>query len=117
MRHYTAAQKGDGPGWHYVSLGRTGGYPLGYCADHEPHPTEAEARECYARWQRDHVRLGSKWSWTSCDMPDCPKPANRGAKIEGDGYHLATLCDEHLTVENAVIAMGLDQPAGDSWIS
>ena len=45
MRHQTARQLSDGRGWHYVSLGRNGGHPLGACAEHDPHPTEAEARQ------------------------------------------------------------------------
>lgn len=125
MHTHTATQRGEGDGWHYVSLCRGVGRPLGYCAEHEPHSTEAEARECYARWQRDHVRISGFCSWTSCDVgrsPDstdepCPNTANRLARIEGDGYHLAALCEQHLTVENAIRVMGLDQPAGDAWVS
>jgi hypothetical protein len=117
VRHLTALQItiDDVTGWHYVSASRRGGYPLGYCAEHSPHPTEVEARECYARWQRDHVRLDGRCSWTSCSR--CPNPANRYAYVEGDGYTSAALCDQHLTLEPAVQAMHLDGPAGDAWQS
>jgi hypothetical protein len=118
VNHLTAARRGE-DGWHYVSLNRRrGGYPLGYCAGHEPHATEGEARECYAQYQRDHVRLDSTTSnWCGCEVAGCDKPTKRHARIEGDGYHMAALCDEHLTVEHAIAALHLDQPAGDSWQS
>lgn len=119
MRHLTAHQLPEG-GWHYASTHRTGGYPLGYCAEHEPHATEDEARECYRRWQRDHVKLddGGKWSWGNCHVKGCDNPARNGVTIEGDGYALAFLCDEHHDREHALTALGLDgDRAGDAWIS
>lgn len=119
MRTHTARQRGEGGGWHYVSVGRDGGYLLGYCAEHEPHATEAEARECYRRWQCDNIVLGEgKWSWGSCEVRGCDNPARNGARIKGDGYHLALLCDEHNDREHAVVALGLeDDRAGDAWVS
>ena len=47
----------------------------------------------------------------------CDQPAQRRFEIEGDGYNLAALCDEHATKDNAVTVMGLDGPAGDAWYS
>lgn len=118
MRTHTAARKGTDGGWHYVSLSDRGGYPLGYCAEHEPHATEVEARECYARYQRDNVRLDGKLGdWTGCVVDGCDKPTKNLADIRGDGYHSAALCDEHLTHEHAVKALHLDRPAGDAWVS
>lgn len=122
MRHLTAAQKGESGGWHYVSMSRDGGHPLGYCSEHEPHATETEARECYARYQRDNVVLDDgKWSWGDCehqqDGARCPNPANRAARIRGDGWRVAFLCPEHMTMEHAIEALGLNGPAGDSWVS
>ena len=114
MRHLTAAHLENG--WHYASLSRRGGFPLGYCAEHEPHPTETEARECYARYQRDHVRLDRKSSnWNDCRV--CKAPAKNIADIEGDGYTTAVLCDEHATTEHAIAVLGLAEPAHDSWQS
>lgn len=115
MRTHTAARKGDG-GWHYVSLGRDGGYPLGYCAGHEPHETEAEARECYARYERDQIKFdrGTR-SWTACQIEGCDNPTRNAAR-SGPWLH-ASLCDEHLTIEHAIKALGLDEAAGDSWVS
>lgn len=118
MQHHTAAQRGEGGGWHYVAMNRRGGHPLGYCAEHEPHRTEAEARECYACYQRDNVRLDVAWSnWAGCEVEGCDAPTKTAAGIHGDGYHYASLCAEHLTHEHAVKALGLDTPAGDAWVS
>ena len=47
MQHHTAVEVdlGErGKGWHYATLSRRGGGPLGDCTNHPPHPTEAEAR-------------------------------------------------------------------------
>lgn len=116
MRHLTAAQKGEGGGWHYVTLGRRGGGAIGYCADHEPHATEAEARECYAQYQRDHMQMrAGSLRWTSCDVKGCDQPARNAA--QSGGYNFAALCDEHYTAEHARDALGLNAPAGDSWES
>ena len=114
MMYSRAAQLADGSGWHYV----TGGHPVGYCAEHEPHATEAEARECYGQWQRDHVvRSSSRWSWMNCAVRGCLNPARAGWQIEGDAYSMAILCDEHDDAEHAIEAMGISGPAGDRWES
>jgi len=115
MRHSTAVKIDDG--WHYADLGKRGGHPLGYCAEHPPHATEAEARECFGKWQRDHVRQGGKTSWTGCAMPACESPANTSFEVEGDGYMFTVLCEEHASIENAIQTMDLDGPAGDAWHS
>jgi hypothetical protein len=125
VRHHTAVEVDlgeQGKGWHYASLSRRGGHPLGYCTDHAPHPTEAEARTCYQQYLRDHIRLdGGPTSWGNCvarldDGTRCKNPANRYATC--GPYSHAHLCDEHLTREHAVIALGLDSDqAGESWES
>jgi hypothetical protein len=116
MRHNTAAQKGDGGGWHYASMSNRGGYPLGYCDDHEPHATADEARECYGQWRRDHIQLDGKSSnWMDCRV--CGAATKSSVRVAGDGYSFAPLCDEHLTTEHAIQALGLEGPAGDSWES
>lgn len=114
MNHRTALQKQDLSGWHMVV---NSSHPVGYCAQHAPHPTEAEARECFAQYERDHVREQGTTSWTNCMLKGCKNPARRRFGIEGDGYNLAVLCDDHATTENAIIVMHLDQPAGDAWFS
>lgn len=114
MRHLTAVRIGSG--WRYASLSRRGGYPLGDCADHL-HDTEAEARECYSAFLRAHVKLDGKCSWNRCSVRGCGNPANQTARVEGDGYRLAVLCPEHLTLEHAYEALHLNGPAGDAWES
>lgn len=118
MRHLTAASIGEG--FHYASLSRRGGYPLGDCATHAPHPTADEARRCYRTWERQHVLLDQEFrNWGDCDVKECDKPTKIGARlVDGDGFHMARLCPDHFTTENAIIALGLDGDlAGDSWVS
>ena len=124
MRRHTAARKGEGGGWHYVSLSSRGGHPLGYCWEHDPHETETEARECYARYLRDHVTLdGTTLNWQGCAAPDdeqdrdCDRPTKKLAQVSGSWGHSAALCDKHLTLEIAYEVMGLLRPAGDAWMS
>ena len=121
MRHHTAVHVDlpEGSGWHYASLRKTGGHPLGACAEHPPHPTEDEARACYLQWQRTQVEPDSgRWSWTTCDVRGCKNPANKGWRIKGDGYSLAVLCADHDDRTHATTALGLDGDlAGDAWQS
>ena len=122
MRHKTAAQIPE-RGWHYVSMSRRGGYPLGYCRDHEPHPTEDEARECYGRFVREQtIRLDAgRCGWTSCQARPggvrCQNPAQSVAEYGDDGYGVAALCPEHMTVEHVIESASLAGPAGDAWVS
>lgn len=104
--------KGGADGWHYAQLWKTGGGPIGFCAEHDPHPTEAEARECYAAYLRAQLREVQYGDWTGCRMDGCDTPTKAGYGC--DGYHDEPLCDEHRTVENAVVVLALDKPAGDS---
>lgn len=126
MRHHTAARRGEDGGWHYVSLNRrTGGYPLGYCREYEPHDTETEARECYAQFLRDTIKLNaSRCGWTSCQAgrgageTRCRQPAQDVAEWGNDGWGVAALCPEHMTVEGVLSAYPhLREPAGDAWVS
>lgn len=114
MNHRTVRERADHTGFHMVVNGRT---PVGYCAEHGPHATEAEARECFGQYERDRVREFGRTSWTSCMLKGCTQPAQRRFEIEGEGYNLAVLCDEHATKENAITVMHLDGPAGDAWFS
>lgn len=122
MRHKTAAQRGD-DGWHYIYMSRDGGYPLGYCRDHEPHPTEVQARECYSRYLREQtIRLDAgKVDWTSCTArPDgvrCPNPTQGYAVWGDDGYGMTPLCPDHMATEHVIAVERLAGPAGDAWTS
>lgn len=123
MRTKTALQLADGSGWHYVNASRDGGYPIGACAEHPPHATEDEARECYGAWVRDNtIRLNAGTSsWTSCQHREngerCPDPTREYATYGDDGYGQVALCPQHMTVENVIAAAQLGGPAGDAWIS
>lgn len=119
MMHHTAHRLPDGSGWHYAAThARRGGHPLGYCAEHPPHPTEAEARECYAQYKRDHLELrDAASSWSDCEVKGCKNPANNVAQVRGYMLGLAVLCAEHFTREIAIEVLHLDQPAGDAWVS
>lgn len=131
MNHDRAAQlidpaTGEPVGWHFVSGNRRiGTHPIGDCASHGPHPTELEARECYAAYLRARIRLdGATLNWGSCEarlgedsVQHCPQPAKRYARVEGDPYSHAQLCEEHMTVEHATVALGLNGPVGDRWHS
>lgn len=117
MNYDQPRQTIDGTGWHYTTGNRRLGIrPLGYCRTHEPHPTEEEARECYARYLRDHMKMRAECTnWGNCTMPNCRKPARNLA--EAGEWLSARLCNSHFTHDNAIIALGLDHPAGDLWHS
>jgi hypothetical protein len=114
----TALEHRDG-GWHYVTYNRrVGTHPIGFCRDHAPHATEDEARECFNAYRRANVRLvGTLGSWSDCSVPGCGAPTKKFASIRHDGFHTAPLCPDHLTIEHAVPALGLDGLAGDAWHS
>ena len=118
MRHLTAASI-DG-GFHYASLSSRGGYPLGHCAEHAPHATADDARRCYRVWEREHVVIDAQFrNWGDCSATGCEEPTKLGARlVDGDGFHIARLCAEHLTMPAAIAGLGLaDDLAGDSWVS
>jgi hypothetical protein len=122
MRHHTALKLADGSGWHYVSASSRGGYPLGDCANHPPHATEDEARECYNAYRRGTIRLDAgKCSWTNCEAVEdgsrCPNPTQAYARYGDDGYGQVALCPPHMTREHVIAAGHLDGPAGDAWVS
>lgn len=112
MRHLTAVKLDEG--WRYASVGDRGGHPLGYCGGHY-HSTEADARECFAQFKRDHVTLDAEFNkWSSCGR--CGAPTKRGAQFVNEFHTVAALCDEHTTRADAISALGIDQPAGDTWV-
>lgn len=117
MRHHTAAELVEG-GFHFASVGKRGGYPLGDCANHDPHPTADDARRCYQAWRRSQVERQGQASWTSCFVPGCDNPARQTWGVKGGGYSLAVLCADHDDLEHAIPALHLDgELAGDAWTS
>ena len=121
MLHKTALARADGSGWHYVLSSSNGGYPIGLCRDHDPHPTQADARECYGRYVREHTIVldvdpnARTGNWTTCAA--CDGPANRYARYGDDGYGWIALCLQHQTVDDVIEHARLAGPAGDSWVS
>lgn len=102
-------------GWHYAQVWKDGGGPIGFCAEHEPHPTEVEARECWSQWRREHIKFDRVIAgWTSCSREGCERPANHAATIEGDPYVFVPLCAWDMNYRTVIEVLGLDQPAGDS---
>lgn len=119
MRHLTAATIGEG--FHYASLSSRGGHPLGNCANHPPHPTADDARRCYREWERSRVALEPQVfrNWGDCAVDGCDQPTKSGARLNDyEGFNVARLCEAHLTLDHALVAMSLDGDlAGDAWVS
>ena len=120
MQHHTAVEVdlGErGKGWHYATLSRRGGGPLGDCTNHPPHPTEAEARACYRRYQRSQIRLDTQLGgWSGClaltGDSRCDQPTKQAAS--SGAYGLAPLCGAHLSTEAAIEALGLSGDLADA---
>jgi hypothetical protein len=110
--------------WNYTSMNDGRVHAIGKCWEHRDeyaHDTEDGARACYREYQRSKVTLDARFGdWSGCrfrvapDRPICDKPTKTGADAR-DGFHVEPLCEEHLNLECAYIALGLDGPvAGDS---
>jgi hypothetical protein len=113
MQYKTAFEVRPGE-WQYATLSRRGGGPIGYCADHAPHATESEARECYSSYLRDAIRMdGHLADWTGCEAEGCDNPTKNYASTYG--VSSACLCDGHNDRDMAIKVMGLDRPHGDVW--
>lgn len=122
MNQETAAQTPDGQGWHYVSRNRrTGTHPIGYCRDHvdQPHATETEARECYARYRRENLITFDEHDQPTlrrCEVPGCGEWSARSARV--GGYDFVRLCPQHFDAVGVIAARPhLLKPAGDCWAS
>ncbi len=119
MNHKTAAELADHSGWHYVTRNRrTGTHPIGYCRDHvdQPHATEREARECYAKYVRENsIRLDAGVTpdqQRKCEV--CGAWTQLCAQV--GHVDVVYLCEQHRTSEGVLQARPhLMEPAGDSW--
>lgn len=105
-----------GKGWHYASIGKRGGGPIGYCADHAPHATETEARECFSSYLLTQLRAETYGDWTSCQYPhnECGRPTKSGWGVPATLSSVA-LCEVHDSRELAIACLGLNKPWGDSF--
>ncbi|HET9118504.1 MAG TPA: hypothetical protein VFN75_10615 [Pseudonocardiaceae bacterium] len=119
MRHECATRHGENGPYHYVSLGRDGGYPIGYCTTACDHQTAEEAHEHYRQYVLDHLREMAIGADTQhrCAVPDCDNWTQKGLQ-EPDGYGHALLCDEHrnrATFEQHFYPA--DGPVREAWVS
>lgn len=102
MNYYEARKMKDGSGWQFTGRnkrprpdGET--WPVGYCADHEPHAERWEAEDCFRAYLLDGVQEESYGDWTGCEI--CGDPTKKGLTSRpplGTGY---PLCDDHRTPE------------------
>jgi hypothetical protein len=93
MNYYDARQTKNKSGWHYTCMNDGAIWPVGYCAEHEPHATEREARECFGQYLLDGEREETYGDWTGCAV--CDKPTKRGMTTRPPLGHGYPLCDEH----------------------
>jgi hypothetical protein len=97
MNYDQPRQLANGTGWHYTSMNDGRIHSVGYCAGHDPHPTENEARRCYRDYELNERLMldGTLGDWNPCEYPECETLTNRDARIGGwAGWRL---CDEHRT--------------------
>lgn len=97
MNYYEARKLENGSGWHYTCRNDDRIWPVGYCADHEPHATAEEANDCFRRYLLDEISEESYEDWTGCEVCDAPtKKGLTTRRPHGTGH---ALCDEHRTNE------------------
>lgn len=97
MNYYEARQTKDKAGWHFTSMNDGQIWPVGYCADHEPHATPEEARECFRKYLLDGSRELTYADWTGCEVCDTPTKKALSTRPPLGNDH--ALCDEHRTLE------------------
>jgi hypothetical protein len=106
MNYYEARQTNDKTGWHYTCRNDDRIWPVGYCAEHDPHPTAEEAVQCFHRYLLDG-QAEEQWAdWTGCVV--CDTPTKKGLTTRRPLGHAVPLCDEHRTPE--VLAEQVDPP-------
>jgi hypothetical protein len=104
MNYYEARQTKTKTGWHFTCMNDGAIWPVGYCRDHDPHPTREEAEDCFARYVHDDISERSH-NWTDCEVEGCERPANKSIAFRQPLGHSYALCDEHRTPE---VALALD---------
>jgi hypothetical protein len=98
MNYYDARERADHSGWHYTVMRNGVVRPAGACADHPPHATEDEARDCFRAWLLEGARFdGTSSDWTGCKI--CDAPTKRYAETRPPLGNAFPLCDEHRTPE------------------
>lgn len=95
MNYYEARQRSDGSGWHYTCENDGQIWPVGYCRDHEPHPTAQEAKDCFRQYLLDDISDTTYGDWTGCEV--CDEPTKKGLSTRGPLGQGFPLCDRHRT--------------------
>jgi hypothetical protein len=105
-------ERADRSGWHYTQMNDGRVWPIGYCADHAPHATEGEARDCYTRYLLEQRLQLDGMAYADMQRPCevCGAWTDKFAEISPWGPSF-TLCDEHRTREQFAALFG---QVGDS---
>lgn len=97
MNYYEARQTKDATGWHFTCMNDGVIWPVGYCADHDPHHSRAEAEQCFQRYLLDEISPVTYSHWQDCER--CGAPTKKGLATRRPHGHQYALCDEHRTNE------------------
>lgn len=119
MNYYDAREKrnalGGSGGWHYTCMNDGKIWPVGDCAEHEPHPTQLEAYECYTAYLlRERLSLDGKLKKTERrKCTECDVFTGSFATVDNSGYW--PLCDDHRTATVVARLFGTVGSAISSW--
>lgn len=115
MNYYDARQVKDG-GWRYSCRNDDKTWTVGYCTDHDAHPTKDEAYECYTRYLLDE-RLELDGTYADvrrrCQAPDCEEWTDRFAQV--DNLRMWSLCDQHRSKDVVADLFGTVGASASSW--
>lgn len=116
MNYYDARPLADGGGWHYTCRNDGNVWPVGYCTDHPPHPTQEDAYACYTQYLLDHrLRLDGRiepGTQHTCKVDGCDEWTDRYAEVD---LAMWMLCDTHRTRETVAGLFGTAGAAMSSW--
>lgn len=98
MNYYDAREmKKDGKGsgkWHYTCMNDGRIWPVGYCAEHEGHPTKEEAHECYTKYCLDnHIKKRTMQNQHKCK--ECDAWTQESVEVGPGLGRMIYLCPDH----------------------
>ena len=99
-------------GWHYTCRNDEMIWPVGYCVEHDPHPTADEAYACITNYVLDHVdwnmTLDTKTMVPRCDYPNCRTLVDDGggASCGVGGRNFYVLCFQHRNRDDLARVLG-----------
>lgn len=112
MNHYRARQLKDG-GWHFTCMNDGRAWPVGYCAEHEPHATKEEACGCYRKWLLDNrLKLNCRDNHQQRKCKECGEWTSSYAMCETD---IVFLCDKHMNRETFEKIVPVFDEMWSSW--